>query len=70
MNTQPQGHEFALALYATTERPAADTRNWYHIEADWRLLWVLPPLTAAQKTEMALLGVRRGSITDQQGVTA
>jgi hypothetical protein len=41
-----------LALYPATDTPSEKTRNWYHVEGDWKLLYVLPPLTAAQDMQL------------------
>ncbi len=37
-----------LAIFPVTETFAEHTRNWPHLVAHWRLLYVLPPLTPAQ----------------------
>jgi len=42
-----------LALYTATERPSERTRHFYRIEADWKLLLVLPALTAAQYLQLS-----------------
>lgn len=41
-----------LALYTPRERPTEKTRNWYHVEADMKLLWCLPPLSPAQYLQL------------------
>lgn len=37
-----------LALYPVTDTPQEHTRHWYRIDGSLKLLWVLPPLSAAQ----------------------
>jgi hypothetical protein len=37
-----------LALFTVGEKITDRTRAWYQVEADWKLQWILPPLTADQ----------------------
>lgn len=37
-----------LALFTVSEKITDRTRAWYQIEADWKLQWILPPLTPDQ----------------------
>jgi hypothetical protein len=37
-----------LALYTVSEKILERTRAYYQVEADWKLLWIMPPLNAAQ----------------------
>lgn len=41
-----------LALYTATEESEELTRGWYHVKSEWKLLYVLPPLTPAQYLEL------------------
>lgn len=49
-----------LAIYRTEEEPSEHTANWFKSASAWTVLYVLPPLTAAQAAQVVhiLKGVR------------
>lgn len=51
--TQAQIAPPFLAVYVTSEVPRERTRNWYTSDEQWKLLWVLPPLNAAQHLQLS-----------------
>jgi len=42
-----------LAVYPIRENTHEKTRNWWHLEEQWRVQWILPPLTPAQFLQLS-----------------
>lgn len=51
-----------LALFPVKDRPAELTRAWYHVVQEWKLLWILPPMDAAQFNQLSSLLRAAGKI--------